>query len=239
MRMESTLFEPNRGEQRSDRYWGGFATGALIGTAVAATAYMVANALSSTRDHRIVRLEDSIQIGRPVEEVFRAWTALEALPDYIESIRNVQVQGSRSFWTAYANGKESKWEAETVQWIPNESIGWKSVSGPKNSGRITFSSIGDQTLLHVTMNYASPLGRLTVVAAPVTEHIATLLNEALRDFKAAMEGKASRRSEEPSSRASGDPARAEWRSDREIIKDDIRKQPGTVDYTRPPKAKYP
>ncbi|HUR37651.1 MAG TPA: SRPBCC family protein [Terriglobales bacterium] len=241
MRLETTGFLPSGNERTGDRYWGGFAAGALIGTAAAATAVMVANYLARNRDHRILRLEDSIQVARPVEEVFRAWSEFTNLPDYIDAIRNVQVQGTHSIWTVSANGKESRWEAETVQFIPNEAIGWKSVTGPKHTGRISFSPLGDQTIVHVTMNYASPLGRFTLLASPVSEVITSVVNEALRDFKAAMEGRGSRRSETGGHR---EPSTAAWRENKGSRKDvrlseAERKEPASVDYTRPPQAKYP
>jgi uncharacterized membrane protein len=237
MRVETSGYERVSNGKNGDRYWGGFAAGALIGTAAAAAAVMVANALSRSRDHRILRLEDSIQIARPVDEVFRAWADFRNLPDYIDAVRHVEVQGDRSIWNVSANGKNSRWEAETVQFVPDEAIGWKSLSGPKHTGRITFSPLGDQTIVHVTMNYASPLGRLSLLAAPATDVIATVVNEALRDFKAALEGRSSRSA--PS--AGSEPAEAAWRASSKdfALADEKRKQPASVDYTRPPQAKYP
>lgn len=231
MRIETRDFLPN--SDANNRYWGGFAAGALIGTAAATAAILIANAVSRNRDHRILRLEDSIQIGRPVEEVFRAWTDFERLPDRISAIRHVEVQGLHSIWTVATGGKHTRWEAETVQFIPNEAIGWKSISGPKHTGRISFSPLGDQTIVHVTMNYASPLGRFTMLASPASEVLTTAINEALRDFKASLEGRGERTSEGP--------GEAAWRTGTGDISlaDEARKQPGSVDYTRPPKASYP
>lgn len=231
MRIETRDFLPNG--DANNRYWGGFAAGALIGTAAAAAAILVANAVGRNRDHRILRLEDSIQVARPVEEVFRAWADFDRLPDRISSIRHVESQGLRSIWTVDAGGKQTRWEAETVQFIPNEAIGWKSVSGPKHTGRISFSPLGDQTIIHVTMNYASPLGRFTMLASPASDALTTAINEALRDFKASLEGRGTRTSEGP--------GEAPWRTGSKDISitEETRKQPGTVDYTRPPKASYP
>lgn len=235
MRVETTAFEANTSTNvRSDRYWGGFAAGALIGTAAAVTAVMIANALSRNRDHRILRMEDSIQIARPVEEVFRAWADFRRLPDFIEALRHVEVQDNRSIWTVETAGKQTRWEAETVQFIPNEAIGWKSISGPKHTGRISFSPLGDGTIVHVTMNYASPLGRFSLLAAPATSVVSSVINEALRDFKAHLEGRSDRHSQRSS-------ATVGWREPSQDISlaEETRKAPASVDYTRPPKAKYP
>lgn len=231
MRIETRDFLPNG--EGNNRYWGGFAAGALIGTAAATAAVLIANAVTRHRDHRILRLEDSIQIARPVEEVFRAWSDFERLPDRIHALRHVEAQGLHSIWTVETGGKRTRWQAETVQFIPNEAIGWKSVTGPKHTGRISFSPLGDQTIMHVTMNYASPLGRFTMLATPASEVLTTAINEALRDFKASLEGRSARTAEGPDESA--------WRTGTEDISiaEATRKHPESVDYTRPPKAKYP
>jgi uncharacterized membrane protein len=171
----------------SDRFWPGFATGALIGTAGAVAAYMIAAAFRGGRDTRIVRFETSQQIGRPVAEVFKAWSAYERLPEIIDLVEEVHVGGRTSHWRVNIDGRVFEWQAETTQFIPNESIGWKSVSGPKNSGRVTFGPLGKDTLMHVSINYAPPLGRFGGLLSPMTEHIESYIEEALRQFKHAVE----------------------------------------------------
>src|SRR5258706_9977 len=140
-----------------DRYWMGFAAGALIGTAAAVAGFVLTNALGGRSDSRVIRLEDSVQIGRPVGEVFAAWENFERLPERIPLLESVLVDGSHSEWLVNVDGKDFRWSAETTQIIPNQSIGWKSIDGPKHSGRLTFSRIGQQNLLHVTTHYAPPL----------------------------------------------------------------------------------
>src|SRR5206468_8435849 len=46
---------------------------------------------------------------------------------------------------------------------------------------------GADTLVHVTMNYAPPLGRFGRLLAPVMDHLQSRIEEALRDFKRALE----------------------------------------------------
>jgi uncharacterized membrane protein len=230
-----------------DRFWGGFAAGALIGTAASVAAVIISHAIGSSRDRRIVRLEDSIQVGRPLPEVFRAWSDFQEFPRYLRMLRNVRIAGSRSDWEAEINGKEFRWTAETTQLIPNEAIGWKSISGPKHSGRVTFSPIGEDTLVHVTINYAPPAGLAGLFVSPLEENLESHVNQALRDFKAAIEGGESGEKRGPSTAA--------WRAQREVpqraslqtgthgpvgdAEDTTEKLPGSVEYTRPPKPGYP
>ena len=82
-----------------------------------------------------------------------------------------------------------EWDARIEQLIPNEAIGWKSVNGPKHTGRITFSPIGNDTLVQVTMNYAPPLRLFLPFVAPMTGRIEGVIERVLRDFKASAEGR--------------------------------------------------
>jgi len=221
-----------RERETREQFWGGFAAGALIGTAASVSTMLVSNALSSRRDSRVVRLQESVQIGRPIEEVFRAWSDLGSLSDHIGFVESVEVSGNQSRWTASIDGKRFEWNAETTQFIPNEAIGWKSVSGPKHSGRISFSPIGEQTLVHVTMNYVPRFGLLSSFLQPAADHFESSIQRALREFKLSLEGGKLRLGHSQSA------ARAPWRDERTGT-EGTASTAKTVDYTRPPEAPYP
>jgi uncharacterized membrane protein len=223
-------------------YWTGFAAGAFVGTGATITAVYLAN-LASDRNSHILRLEDSVQIARPIEEVFESWTNLQNLPRIVDFINDVSVNGDISSWDVTIDGKNFKWKAKTVQVIPNEAIGWKSVTGPKHSGQISFSKIGDDTQVHVKMNYAPPLGRFGRMLAPATNHLDSYLSKALRDFKHSLEG----RTEKGERSSHANPARAEWRATGTEAKpsrsatgsEGASKKRQDVEYTRPPEYGYP
>jgi uncharacterized membrane protein len=176
----------------SRRYWQGFATGVAVGSGASLGSWLIARAVRGRQHGKIVRLEKSIQIGRPLHEVFRAWSNFEQLPSYLRMIEDVEVRGNRSHWVLRMDGRAIEWDAETTQRIENQAIGWKSVSGPKHSGRVDFSPLGNDTVVHVVMNYAPPMGS---IGSGIAERsgAATLvegyIEQALRDFKAALEGK--------------------------------------------------
>jgi uncharacterized membrane protein len=234
-----------------DRFWGGFAVGALVGTAAAVAGYAFVSAFRGGRNSRILRLEDSIQIGRRVEDVFNAWSDLTQLPQHLHTIKRVEVDGRHSRWEAEVDGRTFRWSAETIHFIPNEAIGWKSVTGPKHTGRITFSPIGDDTLVHVTMNYHPPLGRFGRLISPVTEHLDAYVKEGLREFKEALEGKHSPAGRTYPARGvqESNPAEAEWRVQAEKASGTYGAESSpaatqepkqqTVRYTRPTEPKYP
>ena len=54
---------------------------------------------------------------------------------------------------------------------------------------MTFAPIGDDTLVHVTMNYAPPVRALRPFLAPMSGHMEGLIEKVLRDFKASVESR--------------------------------------------------
>jgi uncharacterized membrane protein len=198
--------------ERREGFWSGFGVGTIVGAAAGMGACL-AISRSSSYDPHILRLEKSVQIGRSVEEVFALWSNLAQLPQRLSVVKNVDVRGQHSDWRVWIDGKEFSFDAETTQFLPNQAIGWKSVSGPKHSGRINFARLGNDTLVHVAMNYAPPLGRFGRLLAPITDHLESYIEFALRDFKRALEGEASDNQELGAPRRG--PASAGWDEYRE------------------------
>ncbi len=168
-------------------YWKGFAAGAAIGAGASAVALLLPSVWGRARHSRIVRMEKSIQIGRPVEECFSAWRQLERLPRMSSIIENVRREGNRSHWSVRLDGRRLEWTSEIEQLIPNQAIGWKSIKGLKHTGRITFSPLGNDTLVHVSMNYAPPSRVLRPFMEPWIGRLEGFIEQALREFKAALE----------------------------------------------------
>jgi len=165
-------------------YWNGFATGAAIGVGISFAALLLTRTLGQGR---IVRLQKSVQIGRPLEEVFNSWAKFDSIVEASQMIHSITTHGPRSHWVIEINGRDIEWDAEVEQYIPNQAIGWKSLNGPKHTGRVAFSPLGNDTLISVTMNYVPPVGILRM--APIKERIQDIFEQTLRDFKAALERK--------------------------------------------------
>jgi uncharacterized membrane protein len=238
------------GAAMTDRnYWSGFSAGAVVGALAGIGGILVFKNASANKFGRVIRLEKSVQVGRSVDEVYQAWSHFDRLPQLISFVQDVRVFGERSHWSVAIDGKTFEWDAEVVQRIPNESIGWKSVSGPKHTGRIHFSSIGAQTMVHVTMNYAPPLGRLGGLV-PVHEYLESYIEQGLREFKYALEGTGTESihgqatgtyGSDPAAAGStlpGSPTGGAPGSKGPVGTPGEHAAPGTVDYTRPPKGTY-
>lgn len=229
------------------RFWRGFAAGAAAGAGVGVGAMLFPNLIGRVRHSEVVRLEKALQIGRPVEEVFSAWTNLEALPRMSDAIREVRREGNRSHWKVQVEGKQFEWDATIEQFIPNQAVGWKTLSGPKHTGRITFAPVGRDTLVQVTMNYAPPPAVLRPFSENLSGRLEKYLDQVLRDFKAVLEGKGQEGRKPPVRSEPAGPGTGLTQTDaqratgtfgggQEVV-DRFGNRPNPVEYTAPPEAK--
>jgi len=186
-----------------DNFWSGFAAGAAAGALAGVAGVLAFRRATSDADRGIIRLEKSINVGRPVHEVFAAWMNLERLAQSISFVDSVLRFGERSRWRLNIDGREFVWDAQLTQVIPNESLGWKSVIGPHHTGRVSFAPLGDQTVVHVVMNYRpSMLGAML----PLEGHLEHWIDRGLREFKSSLESERPARtgtSNEPVTRPPG------------------------------------
>ena len=219
---------------RRNHFWKHFAIGAGAGSAATIAVLYGLQFLGRAGYRRIVRLEKSIQIGSPVEDVFRAWIDLERLPQLTDVIEHVIREGDRSHWKVNIDGKQIEWNAVIEQFILNQAIGWKSTSGAKHSGRITFSPLGTDTMVHVTMNYAPKLWLLTPFAASVSERIEEIIEKVLRDVKSALELKTEKQTSLAQGTGTYGPA-AELAGATQHTR--FGGTPNPVEFTRPPEIK--
>jgi uncharacterized membrane protein len=131
--------------------------------------------MSSIREHdngrqvsvpygRGVRVEKSVTINAPPEQIYAFWRNFENLPRFMHNLESVEVHDRmRSRWVANGPaGSKVDWEAEIINEIPNELIGWRSVDGGKvdNAGSVHFKPApgGRGTELKVVLRYDPPGG---------------------------------------------------------------------------------
>jgi uncharacterized membrane protein len=111
-----------------------------------------------------IRIDEEIVIQKPPEELYRFWRNLENLPHIMNHLESVRVIDSRySHWVARGPaGFNVEWDAEIVNDVENELIGWRSLKGSQvdNGGSIRFERMGDgsSTLLRVSLQYNPPAG---------------------------------------------------------------------------------
>lgn len=140
-----------------------------------------------------VRVEKAVTINAPPEQIYAFWRNFENLPRFMHNLEAVTVHdGMRSHWVAKGPaGSKVDWEAEIINEIPNELIGWRSIDGSKvdNAGSVHFTRVGDRgTEVKVVLRYDPPAGVLgAAVSRILGEDPAMNVQEDLRRLKMLIE----------------------------------------------------
>jgi uncharacterized membrane protein len=91
------------------------------------------------------RTQKSIEVDRPLNQVYNQWTQFEEFPRFMEGVKAVkQLDDTRLHWVAEIAGKEKEWTAKIVEQIPDHRIAWESESGEFTSGVVTFQGVGPE-----------------------------------------------------------------------------------------------
>jgi uncharacterized membrane protein len=143
---------------------------------------------------RGIRVEKSVTVNAPAEQIYTFWRNFENLPRFMEHLERVDVQDSmRSHWVAKGPaGLKAEWDAEIINEIPGELIGWRSVDGSsvQNAGSVHFTPAtgGRGTEVKVVLRYDPPGGALgAAVAKLFGEEPSTQVKEDLRRLKQLLE----------------------------------------------------
>ena len=148
------------------------------------------------RTARAIKVQKSIVIDRPAEELYRFWRNVENLPKIMSHLQSVETVNDRlSHWTVKAlpiGAATVEWDAEIVNEVENELIGWRSLQGAHvdNAGSVRFQQAGDGrgTTVIVTLQYDPPAGLLGVgIAKLFGEDPDRMIEEDLQRFKQTME----------------------------------------------------
>jgi uncharacterized membrane protein len=101
------------------------------------------------------KIEDSIEVRVPVQQVYNQWTQFEEFPKFMEGIESVQqLDDTHVRWVAEVRGESRQWTTEITEQQPDTRIAWKTIEGEvKNDGVVTFEQIGDdRTRVNVQMD---------------------------------------------------------------------------------------
>jgi uncharacterized membrane protein len=147
----------------------GLLRGGIAGVgALVAGASLIARAALVPQDGRI-RVQKTLTIEAPLEEVFGFWSRFENFPRFMEHVLEVRTEGDRSYWrVAGPAGVLIEWQAEIAEKIENRRIAWRSIEGSvvEHHGEVHFERVGDNaTRLSVHMAYHPPGGALGHAAA--------------------------------------------------------------------------
>ena len=111
-----------------------------------------------------VRARASVTINSPREPIYKFWRDFENLPRFMRHLVSVEPSdGQRSHWVARGPGnRQVQWDAEIINEIPNELIGWQSLPGSDvdSAGSVRFREAPGQrgTEVRVELQYNPPAG---------------------------------------------------------------------------------
>jgi uncharacterized membrane protein len=141
-----------------------------------------------------IKVEKSIMINKPPEELYRFWRNFENLPRFMNHLESVTPLGDdRSHWVAKAPaGTRVEWDAEVYNEKEDELIAWRSLQNAdvNNAGSVRFRRAphGRGTEVKVVLNYEPPGGKIgAAVAKLFGEEPGQQVEEDLHRFKQLME----------------------------------------------------
>ncbi|HVK94811.1 MAG TPA: SRPBCC family protein [Noviherbaspirillum sp.] len=100
-------------------------------------------------------VEKSIEVNVPVHTAYNQWTQFEDFPKFMEGVTEVQqLDETNLHWCADIGGKRKEWDAQITEQVPDQRIAWRSASGARNDGVVTFHTIDSNTTrIMVQMDY--------------------------------------------------------------------------------------
>ncbi|MDQ2078510.1 SRPBCC family protein [Marinimicrobium sp. ABcell2] len=172
--------------------------GGILGVAAAGLAYRFAirkdARLPFASRSRAVHLEGSINIEKPVEEIYNFWRSFVDLPKVMSFLERIEDKGGDvTHWVARGPlATTLEWDSEVIEDVPNGRIAWQSLEGSeiKTWGDVKFLGRSHTRGTDVIVNlYFEPPGSLA--GATVGRFLKGLENamlmQNLRNLKAYLE----------------------------------------------------
>jgi uncharacterized membrane protein len=140
-----------------------------------------------------IRLEKTLLIDAPIEQVFDTWANYENFPRFMSNVKSVQpLGGDRSHWKVCGPaGIGVEFDSVARQQRPSE-LSWESEpdSSVRNEGRVTLVPEGAGTRATVRMSYRPPAGALgQAVSSLFGANPQQEFDEDLRRMKQFIEGR--------------------------------------------------
>jgi uncharacterized membrane protein len=108
-------------------------------------------------------VEEHVDVGVPRQVAYDQWTQYRELAAYSKRESAEQQGEDRVSFTSTIGPSTRRWNAEIVEQVPQKRIAWRSISGPRHLGAVTFHELDDRlTRVMVSMEY-HPRGPFEVI----------------------------------------------------------------------------
>jgi uncharacterized membrane protein len=132
----------------------------------------------------MAHVEKSIEVEKPVDQVYAQWTQFEDFPKFMGNVEEVrQLDDKHLEWKAKVAGTERRWKAEIVEQKPNQVIAWRNTTGDKNQGKVEFQPIDGRTMVKLALDYDPPAGIAGEAADTLVQATPRSVEEDLKRFK--------------------------------------------------------
>lgn len=100
-------------------------------------------------------IRESIEVDVPVATAYNQWTQFEEFPRFMEGMERVQqLDDKHLHFAASIAGRHHEWDAEIIEQVPDQKVTWRSTSGKRNDGSVSFEKIDDQrTRVNVAITF--------------------------------------------------------------------------------------
>lgn len=89
-------------------------------------------------------LHESIEVQVPVSTAYNQWTQFESFPQFMKGVESVeQIDETSLHFRTKVAGIKREYDAQILEQTPDKCIAWVSKDKPRNAGRVTFESLGE------------------------------------------------------------------------------------------------
>lgn len=87
---------------------------------------------------------EHVDVDVDVRTAYNQWTQFEEFPRFMEGVERVeQLDDQRLHWEVDIAGIDREFDAEITEQKPDQRIAWKSVTGVRQAGVVTFHPLND------------------------------------------------------------------------------------------------
>ena len=138
----------------------------------------------------MTKIEKTIEIKAPIENVFALCADVENYPKFMEGAEEVKKIGETTYhWKMEMAGRAVEFDTELVEAVENQKIAWKSVGDFVSKGTWSFAPAAEGTTVGYVMDYEIPglMGAL-FDKLKVSKEMEKGMNQSLQNLKKILEG---------------------------------------------------